>query len=171
MANTTIKKNGKKNAAATDRLPLDPREKTSKMRSKTKINHVGDTYFALVKKFPLVPIVDDKHLQQASAFIDTLLTRELDEGEAAYLDVISDLVCRYEDEHHPLPTVSQAAMLRYLLEEKGVSQAHVAREAGISASVISEALSGARELSKTSIRGLAKFFGVSPSLFLVRDQN
>ena len=139
------------------------------MPSSTKSRVVPDTYFELVKQFPLVPIKDDDHLAQASGTIDLLLRRELDDGEAAYLDVLSDLVQHYEQDHHPLPKVSTAGMLRYLLRENEVSQAQLARDVRIPPSVISEVLSGSRELSKANIKTLANHFGVSPSAFLPGD--
>ena len=139
------------------------------MPSRTKPIVVPDAYYELVKKFPLVPIRDDDHLAQACAAIDGLLRRNLDEGESAYLDVLSDLVHRYEQEHHPLPSVSPAGMLRYLLQENDVSQAQLARAAGIPTSVIADVLLGTRKLSKTNIKVLANYFGVSPTVFLRQD--
>jgi HTH-type transcriptional regulator/antitoxin HigA len=109
------------------------------------------------------------HLAQACGTIDQLLRRELDEGESAYLDVLSDLVQHFEQDHHPLPKVSPAGMLRYLLREHEVSQAQLARAVGIARSVISEVLSESRELSKANIKSLANYFGASPSAFLPGD--
>jgi hypothetical protein len=55
------------------------------------------SYFRLVRDFPLVHIRDRHHPAQAHATIDGLLRRDLDEGEAAYLDVLTDLVDVYEE--------------------------------------------------------------------------
>ena len=49
-----------------------------------------DTYFALVKLFPLTHLRDDDHLDAAQEVIDRLLTCNLDEGEQDYLDVLTD---------------------------------------------------------------------------------
>ena len=75
-----------------------------------------DTYFELVRRFPLVTVHDDVHLGEAQRVIDELLQTELDAGGEAYLDVLSDLVGRYEDEHHPVPDTSPAEVLTLLLE-------------------------------------------------------
>lgn len=44
------------------------------------------SYFRLVKKFPLICIQDDKHLEEASLVIDELLKENLDDGGEQYLD-------------------------------------------------------------------------------------
>ena len=51
-----------------------------------------DTYFRLVKAFPLSHLRNDADLEAAEAIIDRLLQDDLDEGAQAYLDVLTDLV-------------------------------------------------------------------------------
>jgi hypothetical protein len=54
----------------------------------------------VVLAFPLTSIRSAKHLQEAQKVIDRLLAiGDLDEGQATYLDALSDLVAAYEDEH------------------------------------------------------------------------
>ena len=51
-----------------------------------------DTYLELVKRFPLVPIKDDGHYDQAAAVLKKLAIQDegtLDAGEAAYLDALT----------------------------------------------------------------------------------
>ncbi len=93
--------------------------------------------------------------------MDRLLAQgKLHRGELSYLDALSDLVASYEDEHFPIEAASDADMLRHLLNAKGVSQAKVHRDTGISKSSISEVLSGKKRLSRQMIRNLAGYFGV-----------
>src|SRR6266849_1941389 len=90
----------------------------------------GDTYLALVRRFPLRPIRSEAELDAAIAMIDELTYRDdLDPGEADYLDVLGDLVQRYEDRAHPITTddLSGAEMLAHLIEAKGVEEVDVAR--------------------------------------------
>ena len=123
-------------------------------------------YLQLVRTFPLRPIRSDDSLDRAIAVINSLLDRDdLSPAEADYLDVLSDLVERYETEEHPMEDVSDADMLQHLIEAKGVTQAEVARRAGIAVSTISEVLSGKRALSRTHIGKLARYFGVDPGVF------
>ena len=86
--------------------------------------------------------------------------------EQDYLDVLGDLVERCEDQAYPIPDVSDGGMLRFLIDQKEVTQADVARATGIHESRISEIPSGKRELTRTQITKLAANFRVSPAVFL-----
>ncbi len=122
-------------------------------------------YFELIRRFPLRPIRSDEELMQAIAVVRTLLVRALDEGERDYLDVLSDLVEKYESEEHPMPPVSDADMLRHLIGARDITQARLASDVGISDSTISEVLAGKRKLTRKHIGAIAKYFGVSTSVF------
>ena len=139
--------------------------------SKTKTRHSKslDDYLELVRAFPLRPIRTEKELDRAIAIINALLDRgRLTAAEEDYLDVLGDLVERYEDKHHPIPTddLSEAEMLAHLIEAKDVTQAEVARATGIRESRVSEVLSRKRKLTRTQITKLAAYFRVSPAVFL-----
>ena len=84
----------------------------------------NDSYLNLIHQFPLRPIRSDDELNRAIAVIDSLLDLgRLDAGQRDYLDVLSDLVENYEEEHHPIPAPNDAQMLAYLLELKNAKQA------------------------------------------------
>jgi HTH-type transcriptional regulator/antitoxin HigA len=124
-------------------------------------------YLALIRRFPLRPIRTEDELDAASAVIDELADRDdLSPTEADFLDVLGDLVEKYEDAHVEMPHVSDAEMLRSLMDENGVSQADVVRGAGISKTVLSLVLNGKRDLTREHIEALAKYFSVSPAAFL-----
>jgi HTH-type transcriptional regulator/antitoxin HigA len=124
-------------------------------------------YLALIRRWPLRPIRSEVELDAAFAIIDELTDRdELSAAEADYLDVLGNEVERYEDQHVAMPQVSDAEMLRSLMEDKSVSQADVVRGAGISKTVLSLVLSGRRDLTREHIEILSKYFGIHPSVFL-----
>jgi HTH-type transcriptional regulator/antitoxin HigA len=125
-----------------------------------------DHYFDLVRQFPLRPIRSDKELDEAVRMVDSLLDRRnLAAGEEDYLEVLGDLIERFESEAHPMAPVSDAEMLRHLIEAKGVSQTEVSRATRIADSTISEVLKGKRSLNRNHIGKLAKYFNVSPDAF------
>jgi HTH-type transcriptional regulator/antitoxin HigA len=116
---------------------------------------------------PLRPIRSAEELDRAIAAINGLLDRpELDQDEEDYLDVLSDLVHRFESEEHPIAPVADSEMLRHLIEAGGITQARLAQETGIPESTISLVLSGKRGLSRANIGVLARYFAVSPAVFL-----
>jgi HTH-type transcriptional regulator/antitoxin HigA len=105
-------------------------------------------------------------LDRAIATIDSLIVRDdLESGEEDYVDVLSDLVHRYEAEHDPIAPVPDADMVRFLLESNDMSQAELAQRSEIAESTISEVLAGKRKLSRRHIAAFAKIFRVSPAIF------
>ena len=130
------------------------------------------SYLALIRLFPLRPIESEAELEYATAVMNSLLDRDLDPAEDDYLDVLSDLIERYEDKHYPIFTddLTDAEMLEHLIEAKGVNHAEAARGAGIAESTISEVLSGKRRLTRKQIEKLAPYFHVSPAVFLTETE-
>jgi HTH-type transcriptional regulator/antitoxin HigA len=124
-----------------------------------------DTYLDLVRNFPLASIKSDEQLGAAQTVMDQLIAKgELADGEEMYLDALSDLVAAYEDQHYPIAPVSDADMLRHLLEAKGVRQAQLSRATGIAKSTISEVLAGKKPFSRQIIHKLADYFRVDVSV-------
>ena len=136
------------------------------MATANRRKSVRDGYFALVVKLPLRPIRSDEDLAKAIRMVDSLLDRrDLAPDEEDYLEVLGDLIERYEGEAHPLAPVSDADMLRHLIEAKEVSQTEISTATGIADSTISEVLKGKRSLNRSHIGKLARYFNVSPELF------
>lgn len=122
---------------------------------------IRDRYLELVSEFPLTSIKSDEHLSAAQIVLDRLLARgQLNGGDLAYLDALSDLVAAYEDEHHAIRPPSDAEMLRHLLEAKGITQSELSRATRIAKSTVSEIVSGKRPFSRSVIRKLADYFRV-----------
>ena len=129
-----------------------------------------DRYLELVRQFPLRPLRTEADLDAAIAIIDLLIDQEsLSVPEQDYLDVLSDLVEAYENEVVPMTPVSDSEMLRFLIEQKGVSQSETATGARIAESTISEVLSGKRKLIRTQIGKLARYFHVEPGTFMAGE--
>lgn len=124
-------------------------------------NKERDSYLELVMAFPLSSIKSKDHLQEAQNVIDTLLAQgRFDDGEAMYLDALSDLVASYEDKQFAIDPASDADMLQHLMDAKGVNQTQLSQDTRIAKSTVSEILAGKKPFSKQIIRKLADFFGV-----------
>ncbi len=126
-----------------------------------------DHYLDLVREVPLRPIRSDIELDRAIAMIDSLIDKEaLSPEENDYLDVLSVLVEKYETEIHPMPSVTDAEMLRHLIESRETTQSEVSSATGVAESTISELLVGKRKLNRKHIESFAKHFRVNPGVFL-----
>ena len=76
---------------------------------------------------------------------------------------MGDLIEAYDDEQRPMPKISGAEVLRYLMQEHELSQNDLP-EIGAQ-SVVSEILSGKRQLNVRHIRALAERFKVPADVF------
>ena len=133
---------------------------------KNQPSAMPDSYFKLVERFPLPHIRSLRHLGQAIALVDELLQKHVDRGAQEYLDALSDLIATYEDEHAPIPDASESDVLRELMRSSGHKQMALSKAVGISQSTLSAILTGEREMTKSHMVALAKFFNVPPSVFL-----
>jgi HTH-type transcriptional regulator/antitoxin HigA len=125
-----------------------------------------DRYLELIRRFPLRRLQSEADLDAAIRVVHDLIDQDaLTPAEDDYLDVLSDLVEAYEEEHHPIGPVSDADMLGSLIESRGATQAAVAAGAGIAESTISEVLAGKRKLTRGQIGKLARYFKVDPGVF------
>jgi len=124
-------------------------------------------YFKLVKAFPLRPLQADTDLNAAVDMVDRLLAQgALDADEQSYLEVLSDLIEQYEKEQHPMPPVSGAEMLRFLISQRDATLAQVSAATKVATSTLSSILNGRRKLTLAHIRAVAPFFGVAPEVFI-----
>lgn len=127
-----------------------------------------DDYLALIRRFPLAPIRSARAYNAAVAVVDDLSLRaesSLTRGESDYLDVLVDLIEKYESAAAPAETVEPLDALRELLEQHGMTASDLGRLLG-NRQIGSAILRGSRGLSKSHIARLAEHFKVSPALFL-----
>ena len=112
------------------------------MPLKATSRRIPDTYLKLVKRFPLIHIRDERHLHDALELLNELLKHDQDPGIQEYLNVLTDLIAAYEDEHVPIADVSEADVLRELMRSNGLSQTALTKAVGIAQSTISAVLTG-----------------------------
>ena len=105
------------------------------------------------------------------ALMTEMLQALLDEtqGEAKHpamglVDIVGDLIEDYEAKQHPLPEVTGVQALKFLMEQHGLKQSDLT-EIG-SQGVVSEILTGKRELNIRQVRALSERFGVSAATFV-----
>jgi HTH-type transcriptional regulator / antitoxin HigA len=116
---------------------------------------------------PLLLIRNEPEYDLAVERLNRLLDEVgTDEQHPLYtlLDTLGTLIHAYEEEHHLIPECSGADVLRFLMEEHGLTQSDLP-EIG-SQGVVSEILRGKRELNVRQIRALAMRFHVSPAVFI-----
>ncbi len=155
---------------------MKQRANTGRVAEKRRANgRPAPAYLALIDHFPLRPLHSERDYKTAVTVLDSLAVRpegSLDSGEQDYLDTLTMLVDAYDQEHYDADTkdLDPLTMLKYMMQESGMTQADLGRLLGNRA-LASLILNGHRQLSKSHIRKLADHFKVSPALFLQTDGN
>ncbi len=113
------------------------------------------------------PIRDEGHYARMTKILECLLDEAgSDESHPimGLVDIVADLIDDYESEFQPLPQTNGVDALKFLMEQHKLKQADLC-EIG-SQGVVSEILTGKRELNLRQVRALSERFGVSADTFL-----
>jgi HTH-type transcriptional regulator/antitoxin HigA len=133
------------------------------------IREIAAHYRALDAKVPLRPIRNRKDYGRAVDAMNALLDAgAADEAHplAGLAATLGELIGEYEARHLPTPDLPGREMLRFLMDQHGLTQSDLP-EIG-SQGVVSEILSGKRELNVRQVRALAERFGIGADAFLRR---
>lgn len=108
-----------------------------------------------------------RELAELTALLESLAANEKKQAPAMerFIETLTALVTRYEDEIEPDPERSPAGVLRYLMEERGLRQVDLVPILG-SKSYVSQILSGHRPIGKDAAYKLGEFFRVSAYSFI-----
>jgi HTH-type transcriptional regulator/antitoxin HigA len=79
-------------------------------------------------------------------------------------EIVCELIRSYERDHFPLDNPSPREILKFLMDQHSLRQSDLP-EIG-NQSVVSQILSGTRELNLRQIKALSQRFGVSPAIFI-----
>ena len=132
-----------------------------------QLKELAAEFDAFRKKAPIGAITTVREYNRAVEVLDSILDMigERETGAIARLaDAISTQIAAYDDEHYNLPDVSPVEVLRFLMEQHDLNQGDLP-EVG-NQSVVSQVLSGKRELNTRQIAALCRRFGVSAESFL-----
>ncbi len=124
-------------------------------------------YRRLRRLIPLGILRSEKDYRKAVAVLDEILD-QIGEDEkhplADLAEALGQFIHSYEEARANIPAAAGPELLKFLMKEHGLTQSDLP-EIG-SQGVVSEILSGTRELNVRQIRRLAKRFGVSPAVFV-----
>ncbi|HEY6273739.1 MAG TPA: helix-turn-helix domain-containing protein [Terriglobales bacterium] len=107
---------------------------------------------------------DEELAEYTKALFEVTAKSDPTPQEQEAIELLTLLIERYESEHYPVPDAHPVDVLRFLLDQNGLSQRDVATELG-SESTVSLVFSGKRRLNRDHIERLSRRFHVSPSVF------
>jgi len=123
-------------------------------------------YRALLADALPVAITNEEEHARMLALVEPMFGRSnLSPEEGRLFDLLVKLLQAYEDEHHPIDRAAPHEVLQHLMEARDLRQTDLVQIFGSSGRV-SEAVNGKREISKSQAKALARFFRVSPEMFL-----
>lgn len=115
----------------------------------------------------LRPIHDEKSYDRMVALMNSLLDTTGDDEDhplSGLLDLVGDMVSKYEQEHYAIEAAEPRDALRFLMEARGMKQEDLSDI--VPQSNLSAILAGKRKISATLAGKLGKFFGISPAVFV-----
>jgi HTH-type transcriptional regulator/antitoxin HigA len=115
----------------------------------------------------LRPIHNKAAYERMVSLMNTLLDVAGDDEEHALsglLELVSDLVYKYEQEHHAIEAAEPKDVLRFLMEARSLKQEDLSLI--VPQSNLSAILAGKRKISAVMAGKLGKFFDVSPAAFI-----
>jgi len=112
----------------------------------------------------LVVIENDAELARAQALVERLMASD-NRADAARLEAQTRLIAAYEERKWPRRMPKTAEIIRYLMDQHGLSRADMVPILG-TMSRVSEVLSGKKELSMTMVQRLRARFGVPADVLL-----
>ncbi len=118
------------------------------------------------KYAPLLAIRNGREYDAAVAQLNELVDEVGDnpkDPRYRFIDTLSVLIEAYDDEHHNVPDASGVELLKFLMEQHGLSQGDLP-EVG-SQGVVSEILRGKRELNVRQVQALSRRFHLPAGAF------
>lgn len=131
------------------------------------IRAIQTSWAAFDSMVHLRPIRNEAAYDQMVALMHSLLDVVGDDEDHALsglLELIGDVVSKYEREHHAIEPAAPSDSLRFLIEVRGLTQEDL--RTVLPQSNLSAILAGKRKISATLAGKLGKFFGVSPAIFV-----
>ncbi|MBB5065147.1 type II toxin-antitoxin system HigA family antitoxin [Granulicella mallensis] len=107
---------------------------------------------------------DEELAEYTEALFDLTAKATPSREEEEAIELLTLLIERYEMERYPVPDAGPIDVLRFLLDQNGLSQRDIAEDLG-SESTVSLVLSGKRLLNRDHIMRLSQRFHVSPAVF------
>ena len=137
------------------------------LMDRSVIEEITSHFKALSSIVPLHTISSERDYDKAVATLNQLLDAGAANEKHPLADLVNTLgalIGEYDNVHYPMHDVSPLAMLRFLMDQHQLTQSDLS-EIGTQG-VVSEILSGKRELNVRQIKALAERFHVATSVFV-----
>ena len=128
-----------------------------------------ESYRDILSTYLPSPIRTEEDNEKALAQVELLMHQSpLTTAESDLLELLTQLIERFEEEHYAFPPEVQStplSMLLFLMESNDLKQSDLVSIIG-SKGVVSEVVNGKRGISKKMAIALGERFNVNPGLFI-----
>src|SRR6185312_15906808 len=134
-----------------------------------KFSKLPTDYQSLVSLHPPRPLHDAVDEQNVEELIAAMAGHPLSKDQEDYLELLSDLLLKYQAASRPPRVRSRTTphqRLKFLMQESQMTPKKLATMLGCSQPLVSLILSGKRELSKENIKKLAAHFRLDAGYFM-----
>jgi HTH-type transcriptional regulator / antitoxin HigA len=107
---------------------------------------------------------EEEHLDFVKTLASLAAKSEVTEAEVKLIELLTVLIEVYESQVCPVPDADPRNMIRHLMDVNGLRQKDLVDVFGTE-SIVSDVLSGRRDLTKDHIKRLSERFSVSPAVF------
>ncbi len=125
-------------------------------------------YAALLAEALPRPINTEVENERALKIVDKLMSKGEDNltvEEGVLLELLIQLIERFEEQHYAIPESPGNRVLKTLMENRGLKQKDLLHIFG-SKGITSEVINGKRAISKDQAKKLGEFFKLSPAAFI-----
>lgn len=116
------------------------------------------------------PIRNDSDLKRALARVDELAAGELRGTDADEIEIWATLIEAYEATHHQIPAGDPVAVIKFKMDELGLSVRALARKLDWGSGRVSEILNRQRPLTLSHVRQLARVLEIPAGLLVGEEQ-
>jgi HTH-type transcriptional regulator/antitoxin HigA len=134
------------------------------------ISAIQSTWTAFDTMVHLRPIRSEADYDQMLALMNSLLDvvgEDEDHALAGLLELVGDIVSKYERLNYAIDSAPPCDSLRFLIEARGLKQTDLSTI--LPQSNLSAILSGKRKISARLAGKLGEFFDVSPAIFIPQN--
>ncbi len=137
------------------------------MKARLKTSKIPKTYEELCRLHLPRTIHDDSDYENTLEVIESLLILSKPNADQAdYLETLTELVEAYEVQHESIKTMRGVELLKYLLEENGISRDKLGSILKKDATLGYKILDGTRKITADHAHTLGRYFAVEPGAFI-----
>lgn len=126
-----------------------------------------DSYAILLSKYQPKVIETEAENEAAISLAEELEHKKLRTPEEdTLLTLLIALIEKFEQEHYPILKANPHLMLLHLMEAQNIQCENLVGVIDVDKNVVFEVVNGERQIGNEQAKALAKFFHVSPDLFI-----